>query len=194
MLEGDFETARKFYQTGQWNRDDLGDSKAIAAQIEFFARNFQQAERLYRDLAAADPDGGGAFYGAVSYESAWGRARQAIGDTGGGNEILEGCLLKERAAIEREGTNPEAFYRLAAVESSLGLLNRSFDHLRTAVRLGWIDKRTLELDPRFDAMHLNPEFQRILNDVSASVADMKLKIIDTNPRRNHQWLPRIGMN
>ena len=176
MLQGDFETARQLYQAGQWNYNDLGDSKAMAAQIEFFARNFQGAEKLYRDLAAADPDGGGAFYGAVSYQSALGRAQQALGDARAANKVLARCLAREAAATEREPENPEAFYRLAAIESSLGQISHSINHLRTAVHLGWIDYRSLAMDPRFDALRQNREFQVILHDLSVKVADMRSKI------------------
>ena len=176
MLEGDFEMARKLYQTGQWNANDLGERKAIGAQIEFFARNFKIADQLYGDLAATDPDGGGTFYGAISYQSALGRLRQIMGDKRSGNELLARCLAQETAATAREPENSEAFYRLAAVESSLGLLDSSMNHLRVASRFGWLDYRSLDLDPRFDAMRPNPGFQRIINDLSVKVADMRSKI------------------
>ncbi|MDB6148169.1 MAG: hypothetical protein JWO45_1833 [Spartobacteria bacterium] len=176
MLAGDFEVARKLYQAKHWNHEDLADKKAIAAQVEFFGRNFNVAGKLYNELAAADPDGGGAFYGAVSYQSALGRSKQATGDARDGNEILERCLSVETAVIERQPENPEPVYRLAAIESSLGRLDRSIDHLRTAVRLGWIDYRSLAIDPRFDAIRPIPEYKRILNDLSVKVENIKAQI------------------
>lgn len=194
MLEGEFKTAHDFCEQGGWNHPDLGDSKAMEAQIEFFARNFQRAIELYREIAVADPAGGGAFYGAVSYESALGRAKQAAGEKQGAREVLERCLARETYAIKRESENPETFYRLAAVESSLGMLDRSAEHLFTSVRLGWVDRRSLEMDPRFDAVRASPGFQQIVDAISAKLADMKLKITNTNSRRNDQWITKIGMN
>jgi tetratricopeptide (TPR) repeat protein/TolB-like protein len=178
ILQGDFEKARKFYQAITWNNDDLGEDRAIAAQIEFFARDFEKADKLYGELARFDKDGGGSFYGAVSYQSALGRSKQAEGDIKEGNEILERSLTTELATIERQPENPEAFYRVAAIEASLGKLDSSIEHLRASVRLGWVDYRSLALDPRFDALHSMPAFESLINDLSARMADMRAKIKD----------------
>jgi tetratricopeptide (TPR) repeat protein/predicted Ser/Thr protein kinase/TolB-like protein len=194
MLQGDFEGARRFYATVRWKQDEMGDSKAIAAQIEFFARNFGQAVKLYDDLCRIDSDGGGSFYGALSYQSALGRAKQALEDEVGGREMLSQCLVRERAAIRREAENPEAFYRLAATEASLDNLNDSIAHLRDAIQLGWRDYRSLAMDPRFDEVRKDPRFQEVVDTLSAKVAGLRLKAENTNLWRNKEWLPRIGMN
>ena len=47
-----------------------GELAEIAAQIEFFDRRFDVAIELYRNLNKANPNGGGSFYGAMSYCSA----------------------------------------------------------------------------------------------------------------------------
>jgi serine/threonine protein kinase/tetratricopeptide (TPR) repeat protein len=175
MLEGDFRNARELYESGGWENSNVNDSKAIAAQIEFFARDFEKAQRLYDDLVKVDADGGGAFYGAVTYQSALGRARQATGSTFSGNELLKRSLKQQVDAIQREPENPEAFYRLASVESALGLLDDSLEHLYKAVLLGWIDYRSLDLDPRFDGIRQTLEFQDVVRDLSTRVADMRSK-------------------
>ena len=102
----------------------------IAAQIEFFDRKFDVAIELYRNLNKANPNGGGSFYGAMTYCSAAGRAKQALGEMSEAKRLLEECLTKERANAEREPSNPEAAYRLAAVEASLGMTEASLSHLR----------------------------------------------------------------
>jgi hypothetical protein len=172
----------------------MGDGKAIAAQIEFFSRNFGQAVTLYGDLSRIDADGGGTFYGAMSYQSALGRAKQALGDTADGREILSRCLVGEQAAIRRGPENPEAFYRLAATESSLGDLSDSITHLRTAMQLGWRDYRSLAIDPRFDGVRKDPRFQEVVDTLATKVADLRLKAETTNLWRNKEWPQRIGMN
>jgi tetratricopeptide (TPR) repeat protein/TolB-like protein len=169
LLEGDFEAAREICRRLPNARGQLAD---IAAQIEFFDRRWEAAIELYRSLNKANPNGGGSFYGGVSYCSAGGRAKQALGDMDEAKRLLDECLIKERANAEREPGNPEAVYRLAAVEASLGATEASFAHLRQANALGWIDYRSLKLDPRFDRIR-GPEFQAIVDELSARVADLR---------------------
>jgi tetratricopeptide (TPR) repeat protein len=180
LLQGDFDEARKICRGGG-NRGDINDSDRLAAQIEFFARNFSAAEQIYDRLDKSDAGGGGTFYGAVSYKSALGRAKQALGDSDGARLLLEGALAQEKAALERTPENADAAYRLAAVEASVGLLDAAFRHLRQAIASGWLDYRSLELDPRFDALRSDPELQMIIKDVSVKVADMRL----TTRRKNN---------
>ena len=170
LLQGDFGAAREICRS----LPARGESAEIAAQIEFFDRRFDLAIELYRNLSKANRNGGGSFYGAMAYCSAGGRAKQALGDMSEAKRVLEECLIKERANAEREPGNPEAVYRLAAVEASLGMIEDSFSHLRKSVTLGWVDYRSLNLDPRFDRLR-SPEFQAIINELSAKVAEMKSK-------------------
>lgn len=171
LLEGNFEAAREICRSMPVAR---GDSAEIAAQIEFFDRKFDAAMELYRNLNRANPNGGGSFYGAMTYCSAAGRAKQALGEMSEAKRVLEECLTKERANAEREPGNPEALYRLAAVEASLGMTDASLSHLGEATGLGWVDYRSLGLDPRFDSIH-GPEFQAIIGELSAKVADLRTK-------------------
>ena len=175
LLQGDFAGAREMLRSGPWNRNEPEYTDQLAAQIEFFARDFQAAEQLYRNLAESNADGGGSYYGAVTYKSALGRARQALGDNKGAKALLEVCLKKEAAALDRAPENPEAAYRLAAVEASLDMPEAALGHLGRATTSGWIDYRSLNLDPRFDSLRGNPAFQTIVNDLSAKVADMRSK-------------------
>lgn len=175
LLQGDFAGAREMLQSGPWNRSGPEYTEQLGAQIEFFARDFGAAEKLYRNLAEHNPDGGGSYYGAVTYLSALGRARQALGNNKEARALLEVCLKKEAAALDRAPDNPEAAYRLAAVEASLDLPEAALGHLGRATASGWIDYRSLNLDPRFDSLRGNPAFQTIVNNLSAKVADMKAK-------------------
>jgi tetratricopeptide (TPR) repeat protein len=169
LLQGDFEAAREICRNLPLARGETG---AIAAQIEFFARRFDKALELYRELHRVNPNGGGSFYGAMTYCSAAGRAMQALGNMSEAKRALEDCLIKERANAEREPENPEAVYRLAAAEASLGMREAALSHLRSSVALGWVDYRSLNLDPRFDSIR-GPELQTILDELFARVAEMR---------------------
>ncbi|MEY2499470.1 MAG: eukaryotic-like serine/threonine-protein kinase, partial [Verrucomicrobiota bacterium] len=173
LLQGDFDGAREVWRTSRRNRSQLDETDQIAAQIEFFARDFKAANQLYANLARTDADGGGSFFGAITYKSALARIKQDLGDTEGARALLTDCRARESAAVAREPANPEAAYRLAAVEASLGMTEAAFDHLRSAVRFGWIDYRSLNLDPRFDSLRRNPEFETTVKTLSAKVAEMR---------------------
>lgn len=175
LLQGDLSGARETLRSSRCDRSQPSSTEQMAAQIEFFGRDFQAAEQRYRNLAEGDAEGGGSYYGAVSFQSALGRARQALGDMDGARPLLETCLKRETAALNRAPGHPEVAYRLAAVEASLNMPEAALGHLRRAAASGWLDYRSLNLDPRFDSLRGNPAFQTIVDDLSAKVADLRSK-------------------
>ncbi|MEY2482983.1 MAG: eukaryotic-like serine/threonine-protein kinase [Verrucomicrobiota bacterium] len=177
LLQNNAEAAREIFRSVQKDHGDLGETAKLGAQIEFFARNFKLAESLYGELATIDPDGGGSFYGSVTYESALARTKQALGDNESARVLLKACLEKETVAVDREPSNPEAIYRLAAVEALLGKSEASFSHLRKASQAGWLDYRSFQMDPRFDSLRQHPKFDTIVKELSAKVADMRLTAV-----------------
>jgi tetratricopeptide (TPR) repeat protein len=181
LLQGDFDAARRQIEKMR----EAGDGARIAAQIEFFARDFQTARNLYSELALREPAGGGAFYGAVDYQGAVGRSLQELGQPVKAREILTRWMGMERGVVERQANNPEALYRLAAVEASLGLTDSSIQHLRSAAQRGWIDYRSLGMDPRFDLLRGDPEFGKILSELSLTVTE-KRKTAEREKQQNHR--------
>jgi hypothetical protein len=93
-----------------------------------------------------------------------------------GTESLQEALETERAAFARQPANGEAAYRLAAVEASLNLSEPALQHLHQAVVLGWLDYRSLQRDPRFDFVRSHPEFDTLIDGLSAEVAELRSKI------------------
>ena len=173
LLQKDFAAARKI-SSANWTRyREFLFSEEMAAQVEFFSRNFSEAERLYQELASRDPNGGGSFFGAISYQSAIGRLRLAANDTETATRILEAALSKESENLRSAPNHPEILYRLAAIESSLGQVNSALTHLRQAFEEGWIDFRSLDLDPRFDAIRPNARYQEIFGSMATRVASLR---------------------
>jgi serine/threonine protein kinase/tetratricopeptide (TPR) repeat protein len=175
LLQGQFDDARTIYsRTGHLHQSEPNDADQLEAQIEFFARNFRDAERMYTHLMQRDKRGGVSFCGAIGFESALGRIKQELGDREGANKFLKESLAEQAANAAREPGNPKAAICLAAVEASLGMSDAALDHLRKAISLGWVDYRSLKLDPRFDSIRSTPTFETMINDLSAKVADMRL--------------------
>jgi serine/threonine protein kinase len=172
MLQRDFDAARR-KTLGTRDSDKFGDDAQIAAQIEFFARDFETAAKLYAALAQQEPDGGGRFYGAVDFQGALGKSLLELGRPAEAKETLTRCLQTGRGVVEHQPNNPEALYRLAAVESALGLVDLSFQHLRSAAQQGWTDYRSLQMDPRFDSLRADAQFEEIISGLSAKVAEKK---------------------
>jgi tetratricopeptide (TPR) repeat protein/tRNA A-37 threonylcarbamoyl transferase component Bud32 len=173
VLQKDFATARKIAGDNWTRYRDFVFSEEMAAQVEFFSRNFPEAEKLYRDLAARDPDGGGSFYGAVSYQSALGRLRLGAEDVENGTRILQEHLHKELEALASTPQHPEILYRVAAIESCLGRLQPAAAHLQKAAEAGWTDYRSLEIDPRFDGLRETPGYKTIFTAMVTRVTSLR---------------------
>jgi hypothetical protein len=59
----------------------------------------------------------------------------------------------------------------------------AINSLRLATISGWIDYRSLKLDPRFDSIRQRPEFEAIINNLSVKVADMRSAALTTESDR-----------
>jgi tetratricopeptide (TPR) repeat protein len=173
LLEKDFTASRKIASENWQRYRDFAFSEQMAAQVEFFSRNFTEAEKLYKELATKDPNGGASFYGVVSYKSALGRLRQAARDEKAATEILQQELKKELDRLHSAPQHPEILYQVAAIEASLNRIGPALERLQGAVNAGWIDYRSLDLDPRFDALRSQPTFRDIIARLQSKVEEMR---------------------
>jgi tetratricopeptide (TPR) repeat protein len=173
LLQKHFDKAHKIASENWIRYRDFVFSEEMAAQVAFFSRNFSEAEKLYRELAAKNPNGGGSFYGAVSYRSALARLRLASEEKTS-RQILHDDLTREMEALQSAPNHPEILYRVAAIESSLGRVELALKHLRAAMEAGWIDYRSTQLDPRFDAVGHTPTFQELISLTASRVNQMRL--------------------
>ena len=176
LLNSDFAQARSLYrQSSQLDPDGVENSQ-LAAQIEFFARNFTEAEKIYTVLDRKDPAGGGGFYADVSYKSALGRISLDTKRPRAGKMLLQQCLATELERLKSAPDNRDTLYRIAAIESSLGQIDSAIAHLEAAVANGWLDYRSLSLDPRFDAIGNDTRFQTILGRVKLKTEILRKQI------------------
>jgi serine/threonine protein kinase/tetratricopeptide (TPR) repeat protein len=176
LLQKDFDAAHKIASENWQRYRDFAFSEQMAAQVAFFSRNFAEAEKLYKELATKDPNGGASFHGVVSYQSALGRLGQATPEDKGATEILRRELKKELDRLHSAPQHPEILYQVAAIEASLKKIEPSMEHLQEAINAGWIDYRSLDLDPRFDALRTQPGFKDILAHLQTKVEEMRRHI------------------
>jgi hypothetical protein len=88
---------------------------------------------------------------------------------------LQQCLARQLRQSESATDNPDILYQVSAIESSLGKNESAIEHLKAAVTAGWIDYRSLSLDPRFDAIADDVGFQTILGKLKLRVEDLSKK-------------------
>ena len=173
MFKGDFAGAIEAYSPQEKNFSQFAFSPQMMAQLYFFAGEFREARKIYSELALKDPLGGGNFYGAISYQSALGWLQLHAGETKVGRATLKGALQHELESLARTPRHPEILYRTAAIEASLGIRKSALDHLRSATTEGWIDFRSLGLDPRFDSLRGEPAFKQISEAIATKVASLR---------------------
>lgn len=177
LLHREYEDARRLFNEHVAEYSAFHTTKSFRAHLEFFARNYPEAERLYNEVLQADPRGVGVQqYGAISSKAALARVKMLNGDQIGAQKLLEQCLKEDGAELERSPRNPEVLYRLAADEAIRGNESAVLTYLRSSVAAGFIDYRSARMDPRFDSMAQSPEFQNILSMLAAHVAKLRERL------------------
>ncbi len=180
LVNGDFNGARTLFNARAAEYKDFHTTKPFQAQIEFFARNFPEAERLYDEVRQSPSHEVGADqYGAISSASALARLKMIRGDLTSAKQLIEKSIADDQAALTKSPQNPEILYRLAAEEAIRGNKAASLTYLQASITAGWLDYRSTRLDPRFDGVAGTPEFQKILTNLAARVASMKEQLAST---------------
>ncbi len=169
LLNHDTARARQIASENWLRYRDFVFSEEMMAQLEFFSRRFPEAEKLYGELAAKNPDGGKESYGAVSYQSAIGCLKLASKHETIATEILQATLKQESEALQLSPEHPGILYRIAAIEACLGRIEDALKHFDMAMKAGWLDYRSAQLDPRFDPISDRPQFR-------AAILEMRTKV------------------
>jgi hypothetical protein len=143
----------------------------MAAQIEFFSRNFGPAENLYSKLMKGDHAGGVGYPGSVRFLSAIAsiHATRGVPDA---KALLHEALMLDNKEVSAAPDNPARLYSLAADYAALGEETSSLRALESAMAARWIDYRSMTLDPRFDAVRATPGFQQAIVHLQQATREM----------------------
>jgi serine/threonine protein kinase/Flp pilus assembly protein TadD len=172
LLDGDIDRARQICRAQLLHYPDAPIAQEFSALVEFFSRNYSEAEHRYAELAGRDPLGGGkdSTYGAVDYRSAIACLKIYSGDKSGARRVLEQVVTDANRKLGIAANDAQTLYRLSAAEAMLEQPTESLRHLDAAIAAGWIDYRSAQLDPRFDRIATTPQFRTIISDLAAKVA------------------------
>jgi serine/threonine protein kinase/tetratricopeptide (TPR) repeat protein len=184
LFSGDIEAARAIYREELPKYSNSPTASQMAALVEFFARNYPQAEQLYSHLASINPAGGGkgGIPGAVDYSSALARLGKERGERKYAMALAEKWIAREKTHLITIPNDAESLYRLAAAEAALGRTEEALRDLRLAAAAGWLDYRSPQLDPRFDSISRTPAFREIVSQITAHQADLRQSMTLTNLR------------
>jgi serine/threonine protein kinase/Flp pilus assembly protein TadD len=174
LFRGDYEGARKECQRAQNKYKDNPQVLEMAALIEFFSRNFRAAEKLYRQALALDRIGGVEFAGSVRYLSAIGFIQKLSGaHAKEGKTLLEEAHWLDEKELLSAPDNLRHLYSLAANYAAQGNSEAATVCLDKAIAAGWIDYRSMMLDPRFDSIRDDEIFQNALGRLIGKVQEMR---------------------
>src|SRR5205814_10709875 len=112
----------------------------------------------------------------VRFLSALGFIQQATGSETAGKALLEEARALDESELSRAPRNPRCLYSLAASCVALGSPEQGKSNLEKAIAGGWIDYRSIELDPRFDSIRDFGAFQEILDRLKRNVETMRRRL------------------
>ena len=167
MLQGRWDEARRLCEQAQGAGSPVRSIQQLRAQIDLVTGDYPKAEGEFRALLVGDPTGNPMFYGGMRHLSVLGFLRRRQGDDTAGNRLLEQAAALDLQAC-RDG--PQNLYDLAATRCAQGRTEEAMQALRQACAAGWLDFRSLRIDPRFGDLRSSPEFQQLAADLEAKVA------------------------
>jgi serine/threonine protein kinase/tetratricopeptide (TPR) repeat protein len=177
LLRGDSNGARRQCEAARATHKDDPMALVMSANIEFFSRNFNAAEPLYREALIRHRPGGVDFSGSVRFLSALGFIRGNLGSAKEGRALLEEARELDQSELQLAPENSALLYSLAATNMALGETEKAFEALNRAVEAGWVDYRSMNLDPRFDAVRDTDAFRDVIARLTTKVQAMRENVL-----------------
>lgn len=174
LFRGDYETARSECAAARTKHKDNPQPLMMAAQIEFFERHFDAADKFYREACAFGRTRGVDFPGSVRFISALGFIqRLSSSRTNEGQTLLEESLTLDEKELASAPEHPALLYSLAAGQAALGNKDAAIAALTKSIGAGWIDNHSMMIDPRFDSIRQEESFNQILSHLTNKLDAMR---------------------
>jgi len=173
LFRGDYEQARKRCEAARAKFKDNPQPLLMQAMIAFFSRRFVEAEKLYGEAVVSNRTGAIDFAGSVRFLSAIGFIQRKSGAETEGKALLEEATTLDEKEAASAPENPRPHYSLAADYAALGNREAAVSMLDKAIGMGWIDQRSITLDPRFDSIRNLSDFKNTLSQLKKRVQEMR---------------------
>ncbi len=174
LFRANYESAREGCGKARTKFKGNPEILEMAALIEFFSRHFLAAEKLYREALAVNRIGGVESSGSVRYLSALGFIQRLSGvHAKEGKALLEEARWLDEKELLSAPDNLRHLYSLAANYAAQGNREAATVCLDKAIAAGWIDYRSMMLDPRFDSIRNDELFQNALGRLISKVQEMR---------------------
>ena len=159
MYTGVFDKARRRCEELRLKDTNNPEPRMLAAQIEFFGRNFDRAEQLYAELMEKDRTGGVNCLNSIRFLSAVGFVHRSHG-LDDSEMLLKEAIATDEKELSAAPANPALSYSLAASYAAAGKSELAVSTLERAIEAGWVDVRSIQTDPRFDDVRSALAFER----------------------------------
>jgi tetratricopeptide (TPR) repeat protein len=173
MVQGDFEKARrKCREAISMCPQDVSPARALA-DIEFFGRNFDQAQKLLVNLIESGRIKDSLGDSPISERAKLGFLQLQSGKISEGKRLLENDVNNETQSLAEGPHERQKLYDLASIYAGLGDRDRTIVTLASAKLNGWIDYRLLNRDPRFDSVRNDIRFQSLVAEMRQHVEELR---------------------
>jgi len=109
----------------------------------------------------------------VRFLSALGFIEKLSGKNSKGKALLEEARALDEKDLLSTPDNLRRLYSLAADNAALGIREAAITSLDKAITAGWIDYRSMQMDPRFDSIRSTQTFKDILTRLTNKVEEMR---------------------
>jgi len=154
------------------------------AEIAKITGNSKETEELYLKAYEANPDIEHDWYAYSPIGLAYYMLER--GSLEKGQKLLNVALDNRLKEIDNGVIDPWTFHEVAVIYTLMNRKEEAFLWLKKAVDVGWVDFRYALRDPWFDNIKNDPQFIKIMENISLSLGKMRQEYNDMIRPRNKE--------